>query len=357
MTEKRIGSIGLGGIANGVHLPGIERSRDLKLTAICDIDRERLDKVGDKYGIDRSRRFINYHELLALSDIDAVDIATPNDSHFQIAIDAVSAGKHYAVEKPVTLTARQAEALAKHTKEKRVKSFICFSYRFMTAARYARELVQNGALGEIYHVYAQYLQAGGSPDNNRPLVWRFIKARAGSGALGDLGCHAIDLVRFITGQDYTKVVADADTFVKERRLLDDSGLGKVDVDDYCNYMARLKGGASVTFEITRFGFGRGNYQRVEIYGSKGALVYKLNETQDKDEIEICIGNPAGQLHTFTKIPQIPHQFQADQMQSYADILNDKGDGLSATIEDGLVNQKTCDAVIESFEQQKWVYLT
>jgi predicted dehydrogenase len=354
MSVKRIGSIGLGGIANAVHLPGIQRSPDLEFAAICDIDKERLDRAGDKYGIDKSRRFIDYHELLALSDVDAVDIAVPNDCHFQIALDAVKAGKHYALEKPVTLTAAQAETLAKNTKEKGVKSMVCFSYRFMKAARYARELVQEGALGEIYHIYAQYLQAGGSPDNDRPLVWRFVKSRAGSGALGDLGCHAIDLVRFIMGKEYIKVVADADTFVKERRLLDGSGMGKVDVDDYCNYMARMEGGASAVFEITRFGFGRGNYQRVEIYGRKGALVYKLNETPDTDELEICIGNPPGQLHVFTTVPQIPRKFVVDQMQSFADILNDNGDGLSATIEDGLINQKTCDAIIESFEQQKWV---
>jgi predicted dehydrogenase len=358
MAVKKIGSIGLGGIANAVHLPGIQRSPDLEFAALCDIDRERLDRAGDKYGVDKSRRFTDYHEVLALKDVDAVDIAVPNDAHFQIAMDAVSAGKHYAVEKPITLNAAQAETLAKHTAEKGVKSMVCFSYRFMKAARYARDLVQDGTLGDIYHVFTQYFQAGGSnPDIPRPLVWRFIKARAGSGALGDLGCHAIDLVRFIMGKEYTKVVGDADTFIKERPLLDGSGMGKVDVDDYCTYMARMQGGASATFEITRFGFGRGNYQRVEIYGSNGALVYKLNETPDVDELQICIGQPAGQLHAFTTVPLIPRKYVVDQMQSFADILHDKADGLSATIEDGLKNQKTCDAIIDSFENHRWVNLS
>jgi predicted dehydrogenase len=357
MAVKRIGSIGLGNIANAVHLPGIRRSPDLEIAAVCDIDRERLDRAGDAYGVDKSRRFTDYREVLALKDVDAVDIAAPNDVHFQIAVDAVKAGKHYALEKPVALNAAQAQTLAEHTREKGVKSMICFSYRFMKAARYARDLVQEGVLGDIYHVFTQYFQAGGSnPDIPRPLVWRFIKARAGSGALGDLGCHAVDLVRFIMGKEYTRVVGDADTFVKERPLLDGSGMGKVDVDDYCTYLARMEGGAGAVFEITRFGFGRGNYQRVEIYGSKGALVYKLNETPDTDELEICIGQPAGQLHAFTAVPQIPRKYVVDQMQSFADLLNGKGDGLSATIEDGLINQKTCDAIIDSFENRRWVDL-
>jgi predicted dehydrogenase len=259
------------------------------------------------------------------------------------------------VEKPVTLNAADAETLAEYTREKGVKSMVCFSYRFKTAARYARELVQNGTLGEIYHVYCQYLQAWGNPDANTPLVWRFIKSQAGSGALGDLGCHALDLVRFVTGKNYTKIVSDADTYVKQRQIPDASGTGISDVDDYCHYLTRMEGGISGVFEITRFGFGRGNFQRMEIYGRKGGLVYKLDETPNTDELEICVGQPLGQLNTYTKIP-IPGSFAADQMQSFADIINGKGDGLTATIQDGLLNQKTVDAVVASFEQERWISL-
>jgi predicted dehydrogenase len=268
---------------------------------------------------------------------------------------AAAAKKPYSVEKPVTLNARDTEALAKATETAGIKNMVCFSYRFKAAARYARELVQSGALGNIYHVSMQYLQSWGLPGANAPLVWRFVKDRAGSGALGDLGCHALDLVGFITGKNYTRVISDAETFVKERTLPGGKGTGKSDVDDFCNYMTRMEGGTTATFQITRFSYGRGNYQRLEIYGEKGALVYKLDETPGKDELEICIGKPLGDLNIYTPVP-VPGRFAADQMQSFADILNNRGDGTAASIQDGLENQKVLDAVIASFEEGKWISL-
>ncbi|MDR0399907.1 MAG: Gfo/Idh/MocA family oxidoreductase [Treponema sp.] len=355
MPRIKIGVIGLGGIAGGVHLPGIEKCKDFELTALCDIDREKLDRMGDRYGIGESSRFTDYQDLISSPLVEAVDICTPNDCHFSMAMAAVKAGKHYAVEKPAAMNAGEAEALARHTREAGVKNMVCFSYRFKTAVRYARHLVQSGALGELYHVYMQYLQGWGNPDLGVPLVWRFIKARAGSGALGDLGCHALDLARFVTGREYTKVVGDADTYVKSRPLPGSSRTGPSDVDDYCHYLARMEGGISAVFEITRFGFGRGNFQRLEIYGRKGALVYKLDEKPGMDELELCVGQPLGQLNTFAKVP-VPPFYAADQTQCFADLIRGKGDGLAAGIEDGLLNQKILDAVVESFEQGRWVAL-
>jgi predicted dehydrogenase len=355
MAQIKIGVIGLGGIAGGVHLPGIVKCKDFELTALCDIDKEKLDRTGDRYGIDGAMRFTDYRDLISSAPVEAVDICTPNDCHFQMAMDTVKAQKHFAVEKPVTMKAGEAEILARRTEEAGVKNMVCFSYRFKTAARYARHLVQSGALGDLYHVYMQYFQAWGNPDSGVPLVWRFVKARTGSGALGDLGCHALDLARFVTGRNYTKIVGDADTLVKERPLPGGGGTGLSDVDDYCHYLARMEGGVSAVFEITRFGFGRGNFQRLEIYGRKGALVYKLDENPGKDELEICIGQPLGQLNTFVNVP-IPPSYAADQMQSFADIINGKADGLAAVMEDGLANQRVLDAVIDSFEKEQWVGL-
>ena len=133
MCEKkvfRVGSIGLGGIWNGVHAPGIERSPDLKLAAVCDIDEEKLKAAGEKYGIDEAHRFTDYHELINCPDVDAVDIATPNDVHFEIAMAAVEAGKPFDLEKPITMTAEQADILAAAVKEKGLPNMVCFSYRF-----------------------------------------------------------------------------------------------------------------------------------------------------------------------------------------------------------------------------------
>lgn len=354
MRPIKIGCIGLGGIAQGVHLPQTERSPALVLSAICDIDAEKLNAVGEKYGIDKEYRFADYRDLIASPDIDAVDICTPNDNHFEIALTAAKAGKSYSLEKPITLTAKQAELLAEETRRTGVKSMVCFSYRYKAAARYARELLVNGTLGKLYHVSMQYYQDWGLPDNHCPLVWRFIRERTGSGALGDLGSHALDLVQFVTGLGYEKLISQAGTFVKERPLPDSSGkTGVCDVDDYINILACMEEGLSADFQISRFCHGRGNYQRMEVYGSRGSLVYTLDAKPDEDELEVCLGHPMGETHTYTRLP-IPHRFCCVQMQAFADLLAGRGDGFSATIEDGLRNQRLLDAAVLSFEQEKWV---
>ena len=260
------------------------------------------------------------------------------------------------MEKPITLNSEQADALAQVTREKNVKNMVCFSYRFKAAARYAKDLIQRGMLGTIYHVDMQYYQAWGLPFCQTPLVWRFQKDLTGSGALGDLGSHALDLVRFVTGQEYTRLVSHTGTFIQEREKLDGSGLGQVDVDDFSNYMAEMDGGIRATFRITRFGYGRGNYQTMEIYGSEGAIQYELDHVApDTDEISICIGQANAEAHVFTKLP-IPDKYKVDQMQSFADIINGKEDGMAATIFDGQINQHAVDAVLQSSEEGRWITL-
>ena len=351
---NRIGSVGLGSIWNGVHAPGIQRSPNLELVAICDIDEEKLQAAGEKYGIPPERRFVDYHDLINCPDVEAVDICTSNDAHFEIAMAAVEAGKPYDLEKPITMTAEQADTLAKATEEKGLKNMVCFSYRFKAAARYAKDLIAQGKIGRVYHVDMQYFQAWGLPRVDRPLVWRFVKSRTGSGALGDLGCHALDLVRFVTGKEYTRVVGHTGTYVTERPLEKGEGMGKVDVDDFCNYMVDMEDGISASFQITRFGFGRGNYQRMEIYGSEGAIVYSLDaQGSGVDEIEVCSGDINADAHVFSKLP-IPERYYVDQMQSFADILNGVGDGLAATIQDGQANQHVVDAILESAEKGQWL---
>ena len=260
MSCIRVGSVGIGGISRHVHLPGIERSPDLKLVAVCDIDPEALRYAQEKYGIDEAHCFTDYHDLINCPDVDAVDISTPNDVHYEVALAAAEAGKPYAVEKPIVMTGEQADHLAQVTKERGVKSMVCFSYRFKASARYAKDLIERGLIGDIYHVDMQYYQAWGLPMCNTPLVWRFEQKHTGSGALGDLGSHALDLVRFVTGKEYKRLISHTGTFVHEREKLDSSGMGKVDVDDFSNYFAEMDGGTAATFRITRFGFGRGNYQ-------------------------------------------------------------------------------------------------
>ena len=236
----RVGSVGVGAIWGGVHEPGIAKSPDLTLVAICDIDEKKLEAVGEKYGIPPQYRFTDYRDLVNCDIVDAVDICTSNDAHFKVAMAAVEAGKPFNLEKPITLTAEEADILAKAAQEKNVKNMVCFSYRFKAAARYAKDLIAQGKIGRVYHVNMQYFQAWGLPRANCPLVWRYVKSRTGTGALGDLGSHALDLVRFVTNKEYTRVVGHTGTYVHERPLLDGKGVGKVDVDDFSNYMADME---------------------------------------------------------------------------------------------------------------------
>ena len=139
----RVGSVGVGAIWGGVHEPGIAKSPDLTLVAICDIDEKKLEAVGEKYGIPPQYRFTDYRDLVNCDIVDAVDICTSNDAHFKVAMAAVEAGKPFNLEKPITLTAEEADILAKAAQEKNVKNMVCFSYRFKAAARYAKDLPCN----------------------------------------------------------------------------------------------------------------------------------------------------------------------------------------------------------------------
>ena len=352
MSVYRIGSVGLGSISKHVHIPGIHETTDLKLTAICDNNPERLRERAAEYGIPEDHCFTDYRDLIACPDVDAIDISTPNVSHFEVGVAAAKAGKPYGIEKPVTMDTAEALELARVTDEAGVANMIYFSYRYKAAARYLRSLLRSGRLGKIHHVSMQYYQAWGLEKANCSLVWRFVKSQAASGALGDLGCHGLDLVSFVTGEQYKSVVSHLGTIVHERNLLSGEGTGKVDVDDFSNILAEMTGGISATFQISRFAYGRGNYQRMEVYGEKGALVYHLDRIPGVDELEIADEETGGKY----VIAEIPSEMRVNQMQSFADVLNGCGDGLNADIHDGVVNERLLDAILESAETGKWVDL-
>lgn len=217
------------------------------------------------------------------SEIDLVDIGTPNHVHAEQAVAALEAGKHVACEKPLAGTlddARQMRDAAK--KASNQKTFVWYNYRRTPAVAYAHQLVKQGRLGRIYHVRAAYLQDWGGPDT--PLIWRFQGDTAGSGAHGDLNAHIIDMARFITGDEISEVTgAIEETFIKQRPLPNDpSQKGESTVDDAVLFLARLSQGAVASFEATRLSTGDKNANRIEIHGEKGAIRFhfeRMNELQ------------------------------------------------------------------------------
>lgn len=349
MKKKfRVGVIGCGGIS-GSHIRGIMDSPDLEVGALCDILPAKLEEKKQMCGASDDICYSDYIEMLDSGKIDAVSVCTPNYLHYEMAMEAVKRGIPYAVEKPACNTAEEAAILLEETTKKGIPNMVCFSYRFISAARYARELVQNGTLGKIYHISGEYFQAWGLPNIKTgaltPLVWRFEKDKAITGALGDLGCHMIDLIRFITGREFTRITADYDTFIHKRPLpgrIGEGNIGDVTVDDYVDIIGQLEGPIAANLSISRYAYSRGNYQRVEIYGDNGAVRYTL---EDGGQLEINIGNePMKNAHIWCSVP-VPHRFDSNQMQSFADILNGCGDGLAADMNDGWKTQKVIDAAV------------
>ena len=204
-------------------------------------------------------------------EIDLVDISTPNDSHRMFSVAMLEAGKHVACEKPLAGTldeAREMRDAARKAKE--CKTFVWYNYRRCPAVALAHKLIRSGKIGEIYHVRASYLQGWGGPDT--PLLWRFQKGAAGSGAHGDLNAHIIDLARFLTGDEVKEINgAICKTFVKERKRLDGPGKGKSTVDDSVQFLATFKKGATASFEATRLAGGHFNDNSIEINGTKGSV--------------------------------------------------------------------------------------
>ena len=235
----------------------------------------------------------DWREVVARDDIDLVDICTPGDSHVDIAIAALAAGKHVLCEKPLANSVADAErmtATADEAAQHGVFAMVGFSYRRVPAITFARDIVRSGRIGEVRRVQANYLQDW-LVDENGPMTWRLDKALAGSGSLGDIGAHAVDAVQFITGQSVTEVSATLHTFVTERPLLGEkvglggtasSERGAVTVDDSALFSARLRDGALASFEATRFATGRKNALRLEFSGSLGALSFDLERMNELD---------------------------------------------------------------------------
>lgn len=230
----------------------------------------------------------DWRTLVARDDVDLVDICTPGDTHEEIALAALAAGKHVLCEKPLANTVAQAEAMAAAAAAAPGQvAMVGFTYRRVPAIQLARTLVVEGRIGQVRHVRAQYLQDW-IADPSVPLSWRLDKQKAGSGALGDIGAHVVDLAQFITGEQVTGVSAILETFVHERPVADEfTGLsgsssssgatGPVTVDDAAVFLARMSGGGLATFEATRFAYGRKNAIRLEINGSKGSLAFDFED--------------------------------------------------------------------------------
>lgn len=344
------------------------------MRAICGRDVSGVSAAADQLGWQGYET--DWRKLIARDDIGLIDVSTPGDSHAEIAIAAAEAGKHVYCEKPLANTLDEARAMVAAVEKAGVVNFVNFNYRRVPAVQLALKLIQDGFVGEIRHWRAVYLQDW-ITDPQFPLVWRLQKELTGSGALGDIGAHIIDLAHMLVGE-ISEVSGLLNTFIKERPVLEasDGGLGatggttmgQVTVDDAALAMARFKNGAIGTFEATRFANGRKNANRFEINGSKGSIAFdleRLNELQVFSSEE----DPALQGWKTILVTEGVHPYvgawwpsghiigwEHSHTHAVVDLMKGIATKTSPapTFADALKVQAVLDAVEKSSEERAWV---
>jgi predicted dehydrogenase len=346
------------------------------MAALCGRDEQRVRDAAVRLGWASAET--DWKSLIRRDDIGLVDICTPGDTHPEIAIAALEAGKHVLCEKPLANSVAEAEAMvaaAERAAAAGVRSMVGFTYRRVPAIALARKLVADGRIGELRHVRAAYLQDW-ITDPDFPLVWRLQRDRAGSGALGDIGAHIIDLVQHVTGRRIATVTAMTETFVRERPLPDSSsGLsatgggetGPVTVDDTALWLARLEGGAVGTFEATRFATGRKNAIRIELNGSRGSIAFDF---ESMNELSYLDGTEDPEISGFRRIlvtePTHPYAgswwppghllgYEHAFVHQVADLMSDIAAGRdpAPSFADGLAVQRVLAAIETSAASGTW----
>ena len=333
-----------------------------RLVAIAGRNEEAVSGAAQRYGFETY--YTDWREMLKNPDVQLFDNSGSNDTHAESTIAAAQAGKHVFCEKPLGRTAEESKKMLDVVTKAAVKHMVAFNYRFVPAIRQVRDLIQSGALGQIYHFRAMYLQEW-IADPNFPMVWRLDKNVAGSGALGDLGAHIIDLARFLVGEP-SRLTAMTKTFIKNRPN-ETGAQQQVTVDDAFVATVEFENGALGTLESTRFAPGRKNYNTFEINAEHGSVRFNLErfnelevfwkdskprETQGFTNVLVSEsfhpwwknwwpqGHMIGWEHTF--VHEIDHLLNA--IVNNTDIAP-----YGATFEDGYRAAVICDAILNAAE--------
>jgi predicted dehydrogenase len=343
-----------------------------ELVAIAGRNESAVAEAARRYGY--QKYYTDWRQMIQDPAVQLFDNGGPNNMHAEPSIAAAEAGKHVFCEKPLARTAEEAKSMLDAVQKAGVKHMVAYNYRFVPAIRQIRNLIDSGALGRVYHWRAVYLQEWIMPHYNAPKWWRMDKSVAGSGAIGDLGAHIIDLAHYLVGglksiKSYTR------TFVKERPLPDHPDqMGQVDVDDAFVAACEFENGALGTFEATRFAGGRKNYNSFEINAEKASVYFNMErlnefqifyntaepkETRGWTDVMVTEGYhpwisnwwPSGHIigweHSF--VHELTHFLNA--------IVHDKAVGPhGATFEDGYRAALVCDAIVESNQSGRQVDL-
>jgi predicted dehydrogenase len=346
-------------------VPFLQPKLTPRMKVICGRDARDTAQAARDLGWEESAT--DWREVVERDDIGLVDVSTPGDSHAEIAIAAARAGKHVLCEKPLANTLREAQAMLKAVQKAGVVHMLCHNYRRIPAVMLAKKLIESGDIGTVHHFRGTYLQDW-ILDPNLPLLWRFQKDKAGSGALGDIASHSLDLGRYLVGE-ITEVSGALETFIKMRPLVGNpKKRGRVTVDDASAAVVRFANGALGTIEGTRVAAGRKNYNRFEINGSKGSIAFDLERM---NELDVYFSSDPAHARGFRTIlvtepgahPYIHAWWPPGHIIGYEhtfthmvyDLLEGiaKGRSPKPNFEDGVANQRVLDAWEKSARTKRW----
>jgi predicted dehydrogenase len=337
------------------------------LQAVCARDGEKVKAFADQWGYASTET--DWRKLVERKDIDAVDICTPNNLHKEIAIAAAANGKMILCEKPLAMNVAEGEEMCAAVEKAKVLNTVWYNYRRVPAVTYAKQLIDEGRLGRIFHYRANFLQdwtiSADLPQGGTAL-WRLDVAAAGSGVTGDLLAHCIDTAIWLNG-DIKNVNAMTETFVKERKHTLTGKVEKVGIDDACTFMCRFGNGSLGLFESTRYARGHKALYTFEINGEHASIKWDLHDLHrlqwfdHKDEgplrawrsIHITDGD-----HPYMKqwwVPGLQIGYEHTFVHQVADFLEGvaKGESIGPTFRDALETQKVCDAVLDSAKDNQW----
>lgn len=377
MKEKKLIRIGLigTGLMGRIHTNGYKRLTDFfpeyeyapVLQACCSRNPERAQAFADQWGYKSIET--DWRKIIARDDIDAVDICTPNDKHAEIAIAAAAAGKMILCEKPLARTVEEAEEMLKAVEAAGVKNTVWYNYRRIPAVTLAKQIVDSGKLGKIFHYRANFLQDWTiNPDlpQGGEALWRLDAEAAGSGVTGDLLAHCIDTAMWING-GIKDVSAMTETFIKERVHQASGQVQKVGIDDACIFHCHFDNGSLGLFEATRYARGHKALYTFEINGEHASIRWDLHdltrleyfdhadESQVRGWRSIHVTDPD---HPYMKrwwIPGTSIGYEHSFIHHVADFFKslETGEPCAPTFRDAFETQKVCQAVIESANDKSW----
>lgn len=338
------------------------------LKAICDFNGEKAQAFATQWGYESVET--DWRALLARPDIDLVDICLPNNLHAEVAIAAAQAGKMIICEKPLAMNGPQGETMVAAVERAGVPNLVSYNYRRMPAVTMAKQLIDEGKLGRIFHYRAKFLQdwtISRELPQGGDALWRLDVKVAGSGVTGDLLAHCIDTALWLNGR-IDSVSAMTETFVKERKHQLTGQVEKVGIDDACAFLARFKNGSLATFESTRYARGHKALYTFEINGEHASIAWDLH---DLHRLQWFDHRDAGNLrgwrsihvtdgdHPYMKnwwVPGLQIGYEHSFVHQIADFIQGVATGQPAgpTFRDALETQYVCDAVLASAQSGQWV---